>query len=107
HISYIFCSDTFLLSLNKQYLDHDYYTDILTFPLESQGISNGIAADIFISIERVKENADTYDTSFEQELRRVMIHGVLHLLGFDDHGDEGQRQMRNRENEALSLFDLG
>lgn len=106
-VSYIFCSDAYLLSLNKQFLDHDYYTDILTFPVDPLRIPKGLAADIFISIERVQENAEAYETSFKQELLRVMIHGVLHLMGFDDHGDEAQIQMRKREDEALSLIHLG
>ncbi|MDX1906752.1 MAG: rRNA maturation RNase YbeY [Bacteroidia bacterium] len=100
-IAYIFCSDEFLLGLNRAYLNHDYYTDILTFPTEEPGIE-GVAADIYISVDRVRDNAAEYRVSFEDELHRVMIHGVLHLLGLDDHG-EAEMLMRKAEDEALSL----
>ena len=100
-LSYIFCSDAYLLELNRQYLSHDYYTDILTFPYHEDP-KEGIWSDIFISIDRVKENAQAYEKSFEQELHRVMIHGVLHLLGYDDHG-EAKSLMVEKEDWALGL----
>lgn len=96
-ISYIFCSDEYLLALNQQHLEHNYYTDILTFPYAE----DPLMADVFISIDRVKENAEVYHTSFEDELHRVMVHGVLHLLGLDDHGEQEQ-EMRKAEDKALS-----
>ncbi|MFK7920437.1 MAG: rRNA maturation RNase YbeY [Bacteroidia bacterium] len=100
-LNYIFCSDEFLLSLNQQYLQHDYYTDILTFPYEHPEDS-GIWSDIYISIDRVRENAQSFKSSFEEELHRVMAHGVLHLLGYDDHG-ESEAEMRQQEKEALAM----
>lgn len=100
-ITYIFCSDDFLLALNKEHLNHDYYTDILTFPLHVEGAP--ILSDIFISIDRVRENASTLGHSVIDELHRVMAHGVLHLLGHDDHGDQNQRRMRELEDQALSM----
>lgn len=99
-ITYVFCSDSYLLSLNKEHLQHDYLTDILTFPLHQQGAP--ILSDIFISIDRVKDNASVLKNSFQDELHRVMVHGVLHLLGHDDHGDENQKAMRELEDLALN-----
>lgn len=99
-LNYIFVSDEDLLQMNRDYLSHDYYTDILTFPTgENQELVQG---DIYISVDRVQENADDFGHSFEDELHRVMIHGVLHLLGFDDHGED-EEKMREKENHALSL----
>lgn len=100
NISYIFCSDEYLLGLNKEHLNHDYYTDILTFPYAPTDAKE-LHSDIFISIDRVKDNAASLKVSFEDELHRVLIHGILHLLGFDDHGEGAQEDMRRRENEAL------
>lgn len=100
-ITYVFCSDSYLLSLNKEHLDHDYFTDILTFPLHQDGAP--ILSDIFISIDRVRDNASTLGYPFMDELHRVMAHGVLHLLGHDDHGEENQKSMRELENKALQL----
>ncbi len=99
-INYIFCSDEYLLSLNRKYLQHDYLTDILTFPYETTDF--GIMADIYISLDRVKENASSYDEPWEHELHRVMIHGVLHLLGFNDHTESQQLEMRKQEHQALA-----
>ena len=83
-LNYIFCDDEYLLGINQQYLNHDTYTDIITF-----GYCDGdtISGDIFISVERVKDNAQEYSVSFEEELHRVMVHGVLHLLGYKDKSD--------------------
>ena len=101
-LNYIFCSDDYLLEINKQYLDHDYYTDIITFDnSEDEALLEG---DIYISVDRVTENAENFNTSFEVELRRVMVHGVLHLLGFDDTTDELKAQMRSKEDEYLQIF---
>ncbi len=99
-VNYIFVSDDYLLQLNKQFLSHDYYTDILTFPHEEAGET--ISADIYISVDRVQENAINHGGDIEEELHRVMIHGILHLLGFDDHGFQ-EALMRNKEREVLNL----
>lgn len=96
-INYIFCSDEYVLELNKTYLDHDYYTDILSFPMNAEPLEG----DIFISVERVKENATTFNTDFTTELYRVIAHGLLHFLGYDDHSDENIRLMRKKENEFI------
>ena len=100
-IVYIFCDDDRLLDLNRQYLDHDTYTDILTFPY---GETEGIHADIFISIPRVQENAKQLEIDEQEELRRVMIHGVLHLLGNEDYTQEEKTIMRELEDEKLRMF---
>jgi len=100
-ISYIFCSDKYLLKINRDYLNHDYYTDIITFDY-SQGKT--ISGDLFISIDRVKENANQYKVSFQEELKRVMIHGVLHLCGYSDKSPRHARQMREKEDYYLSLW---
>jgi rRNA maturation RNase YbeY len=101
NINYIFTSDNYLLELNKSYLQHDTLTDIITF--EQSVEKDAIEADIFISVERVIENAKNLNISFEDELHRVMIHGVLHLLGFTDKGDVKQKEMRKKENHYLAL----
>ncbi|MDJ1502621.1 rRNA maturation RNase YbeY [Xanthocytophaga agilis] len=101
-LNFIFCSDNYLLSINKQYLDHDYFTDIITF--EQSEDPSTIEGDIFISIDRVKENAGTFNTAFSQELFRVMIHGVLHLCGYTDHTSEEKEQMRNKESYYLDIL---
>ncbi len=100
-LNYVFCSDEYLLQLNKEHLNHDFYTDILTFPYEDPD-SGIIAGDIFISIDRVKENATELGNTFEDELHRVMVHGVLHMTGQGDH-DEAEPVMRKKEDEALLL----
>lgn len=100
-ISYIFSSNTSLREMNRAYLNHDYFTDVITFDY-SEG--NVISGDVFISIDRVRLNARIYDESFEEELKRVMIHGVLHLLGFGDATDVEKQQMRKLENDALHLW---
>ena len=97
HIDYIFCSDEFLLDINRTHLEHDDYTDIITFPLEE----DPIAGEIYISIDRVRENASSFDVSFDYELHRVMIHGVLHLCGYDDHEDEDIAEIRAKEENYL------
>ena len=100
---YIFCSDHYLLSINQQYLQHDYYTDIITFD-QRDDLAEPIEGDIFISVDRVYENASIHRQSFQQELLRVVAHGILHLLGFDDINDELKLQMRCLEDKYLHLF---
>ncbi len=101
-LNYIFCSDPYLHQINVQYLDHDTYTDIITFDNAEE--ENTIESDIFISIDRVKENAASFDAGFEQELRRVMAHGVLHLLGFGDKTETEKQIMREQEEKWVSEF---
>jgi len=98
-ISYIFCTDEYLLELNKKYLNHDTLTDILTFTLS--GVSLPIISEIYISVERVKENAQIHKVDFLHELYRVMIHGILHLCGYNDNTVEEQQEIRNKENFYL------
>lgn len=97
-INYIFCSDAYLHSINLQYLNHNDYTDIITFPYRQDEI---IEADIFISLDRVKENAEKYDQSFMDELIRVMAHGILHLCGYNDKTETETRIIREMEEKAL------
>ena len=101
-INYIFCSDEYLLNINKEYLDHDYYTDIISFPFSES--PDPIQGDIFISIDRVIENASDNKTMFEHELLRVMSHGLLHFLGYKDKSDKNKAEMRNAEDEMIRLF---
>ena len=100
-IDFIFCDDAYLLTINQQYLNHDTYTDIITFDYTE---GKNIGGDIFISIDRVKENADKFQVDFLHELRRVMSHGVLHLLGYLDKSDEDILLMRSKEEEKMRLF---
>lgn len=100
-INYIFCSDSYLLSLNQGFLKHNTFTDIITFD-NSEG-SSSLEGEIYISIERVKENAKKYNVPIEDELSRVMIHGVLHLLGFKDKKPSEKALMRKKEEACLSL----
>ena len=100
-ISYIFCDDEYLLNVNRQYLEHDYYTDVISFDYT---IGNEISGDIFISIERVLDNAKTYNVSFENELQRVIIHGVLHFCGYKDKTETDETLMRNKEEEKIKMF---
>lgn len=98
-ISVIFCSDPYLLEINRKYLGHDYYTDIITFDY-SEG--DTISGDLFISVDTVRSNAEYYSADFKDELDRVIVHGVLHLIGYDDHTDEQTAEMRERENHYLA-----
>lgn len=102
NISYLFCDDEYMLGVNRQYLDHDTYTDIITFDYV---VADLISGDIFISVDRVVENAQQFGVEFERELHRVIIHGVLHLLGQGDKTDDDAREMRRQEEEALALWD--
>ena len=101
NINYLFCDDEYLLRVNQHYLQHDTYTDIITFDYVVGGLVSG---DILISIDRVGENAVKYDVSFELELLRVIIHGVLHLLGQGDKSDSEAAEMRHQEEDALALW---
>lgn len=99
-INYIFCSDEYLLQVNKDHLDHDYYTDIITFDMSDD--EDTVSSDLFISIDRVKDNAIQLNVSFEEELHRVMIHGILHLVGYNDKTEEEQKEMRLTENQYIT-----
>jgi len=99
-VNYIFCSDEYLLDLNKKFLDHDYYTDILSFPSNNDPVEG----DIFISVDRVEENAKTYSLTFNQELNRVIIHGLLHFFGYDDHEENDKKLMREKEDLYIDLI---
>lgn len=100
-LNYIFCDDAYLLKLNVEFLEHDTLTDIISFDYTMGKLVGG---DIFISLERVKENAEEFSHSFDEELKRVMIHGVMHYMGFKDKTEEEKKTMRNVEDNALSLF---
>ena len=101
-ITYIFCRDVFLLGLNKKFLQHDTYTDIITFNLS--GTLTRVTAEIYISVERILENSTSLKVDYHEELRRVMIHGILHLCGFSDHNDKAKKLMRKKENFYLSKY---
>ncbi|MBQ2109677.1 MAG: rRNA maturation RNase YbeY [Bacteroidales bacterium] len=107
-LNYIFCSDTYLLTINKQYLGHDYFTDIITFDYSEdyQEIGKGgkIYGDIYISIDTVRHNAEQYGEGFDRELHRVIAHGLLHLIGYDDVTPELQKEMTAQENASLDLL---
>lgn len=99
NITLVFCTDDELLELNKEYLSHDYYTDIITFDFTE---GNALGGDLFISVERVKDNANTLQVTFEEELHRVCYHGVLHLLGYNDKSATEISIMRDKENYYLT-----
>lgn len=99
-VNIIFCSDNYILDVNMKYLQHDYFTDIITFDYCEKNVLNG---DLFISIDSVRDNAEFYHTEFEDELNRVMVHGVLHLIGYDDHTPEDIAVMRSKEDYYLNL----
>lgn len=100
-LTYIFVSDEYLLNLNREVLQHDYYTDIITFPYHSPG--QPIEAEMYISIDRVADNAQELGETFEDELNRVMIHGLLHMMGYNDETDDEEAAMRAAEDTALAL----
>lgn len=100
-VNFIYTSNPELREMNREYLNHNYHTDVITFDYTEGDIISG---DVFISIDQVRLNADTFSQSFENELRRVMVHGVLHLLGFGDASDTEKERMRKMENDALHLW---
>ena len=101
-LHYIFCSDEALLKINNERLGHDFYTDIVTFPLAS--CDSLVSSEFYISLDRVAENALLFGRAFDHELYRVMIHGVLHLIGFDDQDEASRLQMRNMEDQSIGLL---
>lgn len=100
-ISFIFCSDNYLLDVNRKYLQHDYFTDIITFDYVE---NSRISGDIFISVDRVKDNSVQFNTSFDDELHRILIHGVLHLLGYKDKKKEDKKLMTEKEDFYLKVL---
>ncbi len=100
-INFVFCSDSYLLDINKNYLNHAYFTDVITFDNSINDLLNG---DIFISIDTIKRNSIEYNTAFYEELNRVMIHGILHLIGYNDSNEKEQKVMTAQENKCLSYF---
>ncbi len=100
NINIIFCSDNYILDVNMKYLQHDYFTDIITFDYCEGNILSG---DLFISVDSVRENSVFFKTEFTDELNRVIVHGILHLIGYDDHTPEDQKTMREKENYYLEL----
>ena len=101
-INYVFCNDEYLHSINFEYLDHDTLTDIITFDNSEE--DELIEGDIFVSIERIIDNAKDFNTTFEQEFKRVIVHGILHLCGYCDKTDENEKQMREKEDYYLRLL---
>lgn len=99
-LGYVFCDDTKILEVNRQYLKHDYYTDIITFDYDEGNVING---DIYISLDTVRSNSQKYHTEYTDELNRVIVHGLLHLCGIDDKGPGERENMEHEENIALSL----
>jgi len=102
-ISIIFCSDNYILDINRRYLGHDYFTDIITFDY-CEG--DRLSGDLFISVDSVQENSVEYGTEFKDELNRVIVHGILHLIGYDDHTEEDVKVMRSKEDYYLSLREI-
>ncbi|TDE04886.1 rRNA maturation RNase YbeY [Flavobacterium hiemivividum] len=100
-INYIFCDDEYLHKINLEYLNHDDLTDVISFDYT---MGNEISGDVFISVERVQDNAVDFNVAFEEELRRVIVHGVLHYCGYKDKGEKDEQLMRSKENEKLALF---
>ena len=103
-ISYLFCDDEKILEVNQQYLNHDFYTDIITFDYSEEDMISG---DIIISLQTVESNSQMYNTSFLEELHRVIIHGILHLSGLNDLTEEEEKEMREAENSALEMLGAG
>ncbi len=100
NINYIFCSDEYLFDLNQRYLQHNFYTDILSFPMEE----NPVSGDIFISVDRVEDNAKSLGEKFDVEIKRVIAHGVLHFLGYKDISNNEKKIMRQKEDEVIALI---
>jgi rRNA maturation RNase YbeY len=103
-LNFIFCTDSFLLDINKQYLDHDEYTDIVTFDYSKE--FNNVSGDVYISIERIEENAQSFNNEFIDELHRVLAHGVLHIIGYKDKNTSDKKIMTEKENHYLRLIDF-
>jgi rRNA maturation RNase YbeY len=101
-MNYIFCSDEYLLNMNREHLQHDYYTDIITF--DTSDDEKQVEGEIYISTDRVKENAQTMEITFDEELRRVIVHGVLHLVGYNDENDLAKSKMRGKEDFYLKNY---
>ncbi len=102
-LNIIFCSDNYILNINNQYLKHDYFTDIITF---DYCVDKAINGDLFISIDTVKTNSEKFKTSYNQELHRVIFHGVLHLVGYKDKTTKDEKLMREKENQYLEMFKI-
>ncbi len=102
-IAYLFCDDDKILEVNRQYLKHDFYTDIITFDYSEE---DKISGDIFISLDTVRSNSQKYTTDYQEELYRVIIHGILHLCGLDDGSEDEKKSMREAENSALKLLKI-
>ncbi|MBK8522587.1 MAG: rRNA maturation RNase YbeY [Ferruginibacter sp.] len=102
NLSYIFCSDDHLLTINQDFLKHDFYTDIITFDLSSS--KNEIEGEVYVSVDRIKENAKQLGVSFKEELHRVVFHGALHLCGYKDKKKTDQQQMTQAENKYLNIY---
>lgn len=100
-INYIFCDDEYLHKINVEYLNHDTLTDIISF---DYSLGNELNGDIFISVERVQDNANDFKVSFEEELKRVLVHGILHYCGYKDKGEEDEVLMRSKEDEKIAMF---
>jgi probable rRNA maturation factor len=100
-ISYIFCDDEYLHKINLEYLNHDTLTDVISFDYT---MGNEISGDVFISVERVKDNAADFNVSFEEELKRVLVHGILHYCGYKDKGEAEEILMRSKEDEKIAMF---
>ncbi len=101
-ISFIFCSDDYILDVNRQYLQHDYYTDVITFDNSEDGL---LCGDVFISLDTVRSNAELFRVSFEEEFYRVICHAILHLIGFKDKTDADDVEMRKQEDHCLKLLE--
>ncbi|NOT37079.1 MAG: rRNA maturation RNase YbeY [Saprospiraceae bacterium] len=101
NVNIVLCNDEYLLEINRQHLQHDYYTDIITFPYQDEPV----VADIFISVDRVRENAETYNTSEQMEMLRVIIHGIFHIVGKKDKTVEEELEMRKLEDEAIIQYE--
>ena len=100
-INYIFCDDEYLHKINMEYLDHDTLTDIISF---DYSVGNELHGDIFVSVERVADNAKDFEVSFEEELKRVLVHGILHYAGYKDKSEEDELKMRQKEEEKIAMF---
>ncbi len=101
-INYIFCTDAYLIEINKQYLKHDYYTDIITFEYSENEAS--LTGDVFISVDRAKENSIKLNQNFESEIMRLLVHGLLHLMGYKDKEPQDKKMMTSKEDHYLSLL---